>query len=70
MDSPLEAEQYLNEVRVAMMDRVAPMDHFSTDAVFMYGLKLKLAQRMKSFTEEAGAASYRAIYDQILGESK
>ena len=22
------------------------------------------------FTEEAGAASYRAIYDQILGESK
>lgn len=70
MDSPLEAEQYLNEVRLAMMDRVAPVDHFSTDSVFMYGLKLKLAKRMKSFTEEAGSASYRAIYDQILGESK
>ena len=70
MDSPLAAEQYLNEVRVSMLDRFAPADQFSTDAIFAYALKLKLAQRMKSFTEEAGVASYHTIYDQILGESK
>lgn len=70
IDSPLAAEQYLNEVRFSLLDRFAPADQFSTDAVFAYALKLKLVQRMKSFTEEAGAASYRTIYDQILGESK
>jgi len=70
MESPLAAEQFLNESRVQMLDRFAPFDQFSTDAVYVYALKLKLAKRMKSFTEEAGAASYRTIYDQILGESK
>lgn len=70
MESPLAAEQFLNEARMQMLDRFAPFDQFSTDAVYVYALKLKLAQRMKSFTEEAGAASYRTIYDQILGESK
>lgn len=70
MDSPLAAEQYLNEIRMGALERIAPTDSFSTDAVFLYALKLKLAKRMQSFTEEAGAASYRRIYDQILGESK
>lgn len=70
MDSPLAAEEYLNEIRGMLLDRITPFDQFSTDAVYLYALKLKLAQRMKSFTEEAGAASYRMIYDHILGESK
>ncbi|AEE16612.1 DUF2764 family protein [Treponema brennaborense] len=69
MDSPLAAEQYLNEVRINMIDRFAPLDAFSTDAVYAYALKLKLALRMRSFSEEAGSASYRTIYDKILGES-
>ena len=42
---------------------------FSDDAVIAYGLKLKLANRVKKFNEEAGMASYRKIYDRILGES-
>ena len=68
-DSPLEAEVYLNKARVEYLERIVPIDNFSDDAVFAYGLKLKLASRIKEFNEEAGMASYRKIYDTILGES-
>ena len=68
-DSPLEAENYLNEARVQYLTNILPMDGFCEDAVFAYGLKLKLATRIKNFNEEAGMASYRKIYDTILGES-
>ena len=70
MDSPLSAEQFLNEYRVRLVDNIAPSDGFSCDAVFMYGLKLKLDTRMKKFNKEAGKAAYRMLYDEILGESK
>lgn len=70
MDSPLSAEQYLNQYRVGVLDRIAPADGFSADAVYCYGLKLLLAERMKKFNKDEGLASYRKIYDEILGEKK
>ncbi len=68
-DSPLEAEQFLNESRMNAVRNFTPTNYFSTDSVFSYALQLKLATRIKQFNEEAGLASYRMIYDQILGES-
>ncbi len=74
MDSPLAAEQFLNQYRVSVVDNLAPLDGFCTDAVFAYGIKLKLALRMKKFNAEKGMASYHKIYDRILtadaGETK
>jgi hypothetical protein len=70
MDSPLSAEQYLNQYRMGVLDRIAPQDIFSVDAVFNYGLKLMLAERMKKFNRDEGLASYHKIYDEILGEKK
>lgn len=70
MDSPLSAEQFLNHYRMSVLDRLAPMDMFSVDAVFNYGLKLMLAERMKKFNKDEGFASYHKIYDEILGENK
>ena len=75
MDSPLAAEQFLNQYRVSVVDNLTPLDGFSTDAVFAYGIKLKLAVRMKKFNAEKGMASYHKIYDRILkadasGETK
>jgi hypothetical protein len=43
-----------------------PLDGFSVDAVFSYGLRLKLAARMKKFNADKGLESYRKIYDGIL----
>lgn len=70
MDSPLSAEQYLNQYRLGILDRIAPMDSFSADAVYSYGLKLMLTERMKKFNRDEGLASYHKIYDEILGEKK
>lgn len=70
MDSPLAAEQYLNQYRLGILDRISPLDNFSVDAVYSYGLKLMLAERMKKFNKDEGLASYHKIYDEILGEKK
>ena len=70
MDSPLSAEQFLNEYRIGVLDKLAPLDQFSVDAVYNYGLRLMLAERMKKFNRDEGLASYHTIYEEILGETK
>lgn len=70
MDSPLSAEQFLNEYRLSVLDKIAPLDMFSVDAVYQYGLRLMLAERMKKFNRSEGLASYHKIYEEILGEAK
>lgn len=69
MDSPLAAEQFLNQYRLGVIESMRPLNGFSSDAVFSYGLKLMLASRMKKFNAETGMASYQKIYSRILEES-
>lgn len=66
MDSPLAAEQYLNQYRLSVIESMRPTDGFSLDSVFSYGLRLRLAERMRKFDEAAGLVSYRKIYTRIL----
>jgi len=66
MDSPLSAELYLNQYRLSVIESMRPTDGFSLDSVFSYGLKLRLAERMKKFDEAKGMASYKKIYTRIL----
>lgn len=70
MDSPLAAEEFLNEHRMETLKALTPLDGFSVDAVFAYGLRLMLAERMKKFDVETGKVSYHKIYDEILEGSK
>lgn len=69
MDSPLAAEQFLNQYRLSVVENMRPMDGFSSDAVFSYGLRLLLALRMKKFDAEKGMVSYKNIYNRILENS-
>lgn len=69
MDSPLSAEQYLFEYRLSVLNEIQPLDSFSLDAVFAYGIRLMLVERMKKFDKEKGTDSYHKIYDTILGET-
>lgn len=69
MDSPLSAEQYLYEYRLSVLGNLQPMDFFSVDAVFAYGIRLMLLERIKKFDKEKGTDSYHKIYDTILGET-
>lgn len=68
MDSPLSAEEYLYEYRVKLLDEITPIDNFSTDAVYAYGIRLMLVSRMKKFDGEKGITSYHQIYNSILGQ--
>lgn len=66
IENPLEAEQFLNGYRLRILDSLMPMDNFSEDFVFYYGLKLKLIARIRQFDADAGKAMYKEIYDSIL----
>ena len=70
MDSPLSAEQFLYEYRLRLLDDLRPLDGFSIDAVYAYGLRLMLVERMRKFEVENGKTSYHKIYDTILDGDK
>ena len=66
MESPLEAEKLLNRYRLDFLDTLRPLDGFSEDAVFYYGLKLKLISRMRQFNADTGETAYKNIYNSIM----
>jgi hypothetical protein len=66
MENPMEAEKYLNAYRLSILETLRPMDSFSEDYVFYYGLKLKLLLRIRQFDTVLGKEAYRNIYDSVL----
>ena len=70
IESPLEAEKFLNRYRLEFLETLRPMDSFSEEYVFYYCLKLKLLERMRKFDMQSGETAYRKIYDSIMSEDK
>ncbi len=70
IESPMEAEKFLNRYRLEFLETLRPMDSFSEEFVFYYGLKLKLTERMRKFDSQSGETAYRKIYDSIMSEDK
>ena len=70
IESPMEAEKFLNRYRLEFLETLRPMDSFSEEFVFYYGLKLKLIERMRKFDTQSGETAYRKIYDSIMLEDK
>ena len=66
MENPMEAENYLNRFRLEILETLRPMDSFSEDYIFYYGLKLKLILRIRQFDTKVGEKAYRNIYNSIL----
>ncbi len=69
-ENPLEAERILDSYRMEFLDSIRPMDSFSEDAVFHYGLKLKLILRIRQFDRALGESAYRNIYSSIMDGDK
>lgn len=65
-ESPLEAEKFLSRHRLSFLETLRPMDTFSQDFVYYYGLKLKLIHRMNRFDTNIGKGAYKNIYDTVL----
>ena len=66
MESPLEAEKFLHNYRMEFLETLRPINTFSEDSVFYYGLKLKLILRIRHFDNELGKAEYKNIYNSIM----
>ena len=66
MDNPMEAEEYLSRFRLGLLEALRPLDSFSEDYIFYYGLKLKLLLRIRKFDTKNGEKAYRDIYNSIL----
>ena len=66
IESPMEAEKFLNRYRLDFLETLRPMDSFSEEFVFYYGLKLKLIERLRQFDTESGESAYRNIYNSIM----
>ena len=66
MDSPLEAESFLNRYRLDILESLRPMDVFSEEFIYYYCLKLKLILRMRQFDAEKGKSAYKNIYNSIM----
>ena len=65
-ESPMEAERFLNDIRLNFLETLRPMDSFSEDFVFYYGIKLKLISRIRQFDKISGEAAYKNIYNSII----
>lgn len=66
MENPLEAELFLLHYRLDFLETLRPMDTFSRDYIYYYGLKLKLLWRAKLFDANVGEAVYKKIYSSVL----
>jgi hypothetical protein len=69
MDSPLEAELFLDRARWDAIDAFQGWQYFSRSTVYGYLLKLKLLERRALFRAEEGLAEYRGLYDAILADA-
>ena len=65
-ETPMEAEIFLSKYRLEFLETLRPMDNFSQDFLFYYGLKLKLLLRIRQSDTKLGEAAYKNIYNSIL----
>jgi hypothetical protein len=69
MDSPLEAEMYLDKARWDYIDSLEGLDHFSDNVLYAYLLKLYLIERNAQFKEDEGFAEYKRLYASIINNA-
>jgi hypothetical protein len=66
MDSPLDAEIFLDKARWDAIELFQGIDYFSNNTIFAYLLKLRLLERRALFKAEEGFAEYKGLYASIL----
>ncbi|MBB6478976.1 DUF2764 family protein [Spirochaeta isovalerica] len=66
IDSPLEAENFLNRARWSALDQLGTGHYFDFEALAVYYLQLQLLERKSLFDAERGYEKYQEIYQNIL----
>jgi hypothetical protein len=70
IESPLEAEIFLDKARWDTIEGLQGFDIFSENAIYAYMLKLLLMERRMAFNTEEGFTEYKGLYAAILGDQK
>lgn len=66
VESPIEAENYLNIARLAFLDSLSVGHYFDLTFLVIYYLKLQIFDRVSHFDSEEGFKKYQEIYKNIL----
>lgn len=66
IESPLEAELFLDQARWNAIESLQGLSYFGENAVYAYLLKLRLLERKALFKAEEGFAEYKTLYASIL----
>ncbi|MDR2798206.1 MAG: DUF2764 domain-containing protein [Treponema sp.] len=66
MDSPLEAEFFLDKSRWDFIESLQGLDYFGRNTVYAYLLKLFLLERRSLFRAEEGFTEYKGLYAAIM----
>lgn len=65
LDSPLDAERFLNNLRWSFVENMSACHFFDLEALVVYYLKLQLALRQEKFQEELGRESFEKAYAAV-----
>jgi hypothetical protein len=66
LDSPLEAELFLDEARWRAVEGFQGIAYFHVNTVYAYLLKLLLMERRSLFRAEEGFAEYKGLYAAVM----
>ncbi|MDR0590113.1 MAG: DUF2764 domain-containing protein, partial [Spirochaetaceae bacterium] len=66
IESPLEAELFLDKSRWDAIETLQGIDYFTRNTIFGYLLKLLLMERRSLFKAEEGFAEYKGLYASIM----
>ena len=67
LDSPLEAELFLDGARWQAIGLFQGLNYFDRNTVYAYLLKLLLLERRACFRTEEGFAEYKGLYAAVMG---
>jgi hypothetical protein len=66
LESPLEAELFLDKARWDAIESLQGLDYFGRNTVYAYLLKLLLMERRSAFKPQEGFAEYKELYASIM----
>ena len=66
MDSPLEAEIFLDQARWNAVEIFQGYNYFERNTIYAYLLKLLLLERRSFFKTEEGFAEYKGLYAAVM----
>jgi hypothetical protein len=70
IESPLEAEFFLDEARWRAIEAFQGIDYFNKNVIYAYLLKLRLLERKALFKAEEGFNEYKTLYAAIADRSE